>query len=304
MIENKASLTSLMSAFARAYHTEKASEPVFADGFAKRLFGEEEYKAMCGYVVGGLDFFAPDKKGEFAGSDEALNYLVNTQLAPTPVARAKYCEDALKTAVLTGTTQYVILGAGLDTFALREREFLNRFKVFEVDHPATQSDKRARIERADLSLPDNLLFVPVDFSRDDLKDKLLSSGFDPKKKTFFSWLGVSYYLSEEQIIKTLKSIAQISADGSTVVFDYADENLFTSKVRRVKNMLAMAAAGGEKMKSCFSYEQLEKLLEQQGFLIYELMCEQDIQSTYFQGKNDDEMSAFEHINYVMAVYKR
>ncbi|MGN1373458.1 MAG: class I SAM-dependent methyltransferase [Candidatus Coproplasma sp.] len=304
MIENKASLTALMSAFARAYHTENAKEPVFADGVAKRLFSDEEYKAMCGYVIGGLDFFAPDKKGEFKSGEETLKYLVNTQLAPTPVARAKFCEDALKTAVMTGTSQYVILGAGLDTFALREREFLNRFDVFEVDHPATQADKRARIDRAGLTVPDNLHFVPVDFAVDNLAQKLLASGFDPRKKTFFSWLGVSYYLTEEQIADTLKGIADISAEGSTVVFDYADENLFSSKVRRVQNMLAMAAAGGEGMKSCFANKQLEKLLEENGFLIYELMTERDIQSTYFEGKNDDEMSAFEHINYVTAVYKR
>ncbi|MGN0812168.1 MAG: class I SAM-dependent methyltransferase [Candidatus Coproplasma sp.] len=304
MIDNKASLTSLMSAFARAYHTENAKSPVFSDSVAKRLFNDEEYKAMCGYVVGGLDFFAPDKKGEFESGEETLKYLVNTQLAPTPVARAKYCEDALKTAVMTGTCQYVILGAGLDTFALREGEFLNKYSVFEVDHPVTQSDKRARIERAGLTLPNNLHFVPVDFTKDNLKERLLAAGFDPNKKTFFSWLGVSYYLTVEQIINTLKSIASISAEGSTVVFDYADENLFSSNVRRVQNMLAMAQAGGEGMKSGFSYQQLEKLLEERSFLIYELMTEQDIQSTYFEGRNNNEMSAFEHINYVTAVYKR
>lgn len=304
MIGNKASLTALMSAFARAYHTQNAELPVFADGAAKLLFSEEEYKAMCDYVTGGLDFFAPDKKGELSSSEQILKFLVNSQLAPTPVARAKYCEDALKTAVRTGTCQYVILGAGLDTFALREVEFLNKFPVFEVDHPATQSDKLARIERAGLTLPQNVHFVPVDFSKDDLKEKLLAAGFDPEKKSFFSWLGVSYYLTFEQISKTLKSIADLSAEGSTVVFDYADENLFKSKVRRVQNMLAMAAAGGEGMKSCFSYEQLEKLLEENGFLIYELMTEQDIQMQYLEGRNNDEMTAFEHINYVTAVFKR
>ena len=304
MIENKSSLTALMSAFARAYHTENATTPVFADSIAKQLFSEEEYRAMCGYVLGGIDFFAPDKKGEFKSGEEALKYLVNTQLAPTPVARAKFCEDALKTAVLTGTSQYVILGAGLDTFALREREFLNKFSVFEVDHPATQADKRARIDRAGLTLPEKQHFVPVDFAKDNLAQKLLDAGFDPKKKTFFSWLGVSYYLTIEQIANTLKSIADISADGSCVVFDYADENLFSSNERRVKNMLAMAQAGGEGMKACFSYEQLEKLLEENGFLIYELLTEQDIQNTYFKGKNNNEISAFEHINYVTAVYKR
>lgn len=303
MEENKARLTALMSAYARAYHTENAQTPVFCDGVAKKLFSEQEYNAMGGYVVGGLDFFAPDKKGEFFDPNKALDYLVNTQLAPTPVARAKFCEDSLKTAFKTGTTQYVILGAGLDTFAFRESELLKKYKVFEVDHPATQCDKRARVGRANLTVPQNLSFVPIDFAVDDLAQKLLAAGLDKNKKTFFSWLGVSYYLTEEQISKTLNSIAKISTDGSTIVFDYADDNLFSSKVKRVKNMLAMAAAGGEPMKSCFSYQQLEKLLEQHSFLIYELLTEQDIQRQYFEGKNDNKLTAFEHINYVTAVYK-
>ncbi|MGN1168515.1 MAG: class I SAM-dependent methyltransferase, partial [Acutalibacteraceae bacterium] len=121
------------------------------------------------------------------------------------------------------------------------------------------------------------------------------------KKSFFSLLGVSFYLTKEQFEATLESIAELSSDGSTLVFDYADEGLFDSGVKRVRNMLAMAAAGGEPMKSCFSYNELEKLLERHGFLIYELLTSPDIQSTFFDGHGG--MTAFENINYVTAVYK-
>lgn len=302
MDNNKVSITSLMSAFGRAYHVENAKHPVFADTKAKELMTEEEYKMIAGYILGGIDFFAPDKKGTFASDKDALRYLVYTQIAPTPLARARFCEDSLKTAMGTGTEQYVILGAGMDTFAFREPEFMAKYKVYEVDHPMTQKDKIDRIQRTDWAIPENLYFVPVDFSKDNLKEKLLNAGFDTTKKTFFSWLGVSYYLSTEEIESMLSCLSELSAEGSTLMFDYADEGLFTSKVKRVQNMIAMAAAGGEPMKSCFSYQTLEKLLEKYQFRIYELLAPEDIQSSYFVNRSD-ELTAFEHIAYVTAVIK-
>lgn len=301
-MNDKSSITALMSAFGRAFHTEKEHNPIFADTKAKELMTDEEYTSIGKYILGGIDFFAPDKKGTFESEEDALHYLVHTQIAPTPLARARFCEDNLKIAMLTGTTQYVILGAGMDTFAFRENDFMKKYKVFEVDHPQTQSDKIKRVNRANLEISDNLFYVAIDFSKDDLKSGLLKAGFDPTQKTFFSWLGVSYYLSEEEIETMLDNVASLSSEGSSLVFDYADENLFSSEVKRVQNMIAMARTGGEPMKSCFDYTKLEKLLEKHKFLIYELMTTQDIQAQYFKGRGN-ELTAFEHINYVTAVYK-
>lgn len=301
-MNDKASLTALMSAYGRAYHNETARTPVFSDTVARKLMTDGEFEKIGKYIVGGIDFFAPDKSNCFADDNEMLRYLVNTQIAPTPVARTRFCEEALKTAALTGTRQVVILGAGLDTFAFRNPRFTAKYPVFEVDHPLTQADKRERIARAKLSAPENLRFVPIDFSADDLCAGLADAGFDRTKKTFFSWLGVSYYLTVGQIGNMLLSLAEISADGSTLVFDYADEELFSSGVKRVQNMVAMAAAGGEPMRSYFNYAELESLLEKYGFLIYDLMSPQDIQERYFSAP-DCEMTAFEHIHYVTAVFK-
>lgn len=285
-----------MSAFGRAYHAQ-CETPVFADTQAKRLL--PEYEMMGEYVLSGMDFFAPERKGTFSDKGEALRYLMNTQIVPTPVARARFCEDSLFTALCTGTEQYVILGAGLDTFALRNK---GNVPVFEVDHPLTQEDKRERLANAGIEIPENLRFVPVDFTKDDLQEALLSSGFDPKKKTFFSWLGVSYYLSADDVERMLATLARLSAEGSSLVFDVADERLFSSPVRRVKNMLAMAQAGGEGMKSCFSYGELERLLEKYGFLIYEWLTPSQINEQYFANRTDD-LTAFEHICYANAVKK-
>ena len=301
-MENKASITALMSAFARAYHSQNSNEILFDDSMARALMTDEEYSMMRQYIISGIDFFAPDKKDSFGDDEEMLRWIVETQLAPTPLARAKFCDDSLKTAVMTGTEQYVILGAGLDTFAWRESELMQKLSVFEVDHPLTQKDKKQRLERAKLDMRENLHFVPVDFTKDNLRDRLAENGFDENKKTFFSWLGVSYYLSQDEIGGFLENLSSFAADGSTLLFDYADEDLFTSDVRRVQNMLAMAQAGGEPMKSCFSYGCLEKLLSKYNFLIYEFLSTNDIQGKYF-GNRTDFLTAFENINYALAVLK-
>ena len=228
---------------------------------------------------------------------------MNVHISPSPLCRAAYTERALKTDTLTGARQYVILGAGLDTFAFREPEFLSRYKVFEVDHPLTQADKLERISRAGWNIPENLKFVPVDFANDSLSEKLTESGFDRTVKSFFSWLGVTYYLSLEEIEKTLSSLSKICADGSSVVFDYPDENFFSSAENRVKNTIMMAKAGGEPMKSAFSYTELEKLLDEHGFLIYDLLTPADIQKNIID-KAGADMTAFEHVNYCLAARKR
>lgn len=301
-MENKASITSLMSAFARAFHTENEKHPIFADTLAKKLMTADEYKMIEKYVLGGIDFFAPEKKNTFTSGTEVVRYIVNTQLAPTPLCRAAYCERAMKTAAMTGTEQFVILGAGLDTFALRENKLLSKHKVFEVDYPLTQADKIQRIKHSNLTLPDNLTFVGVDFTKDNLSEKLLEAGYDRNRKTFFSWLGVSYYLYFNEIEGLFCTLKSLDAEGSTLLFDYADADLFAADEKRVKNMLAMAKAGGEEMRSCFDYMSIERLLSDNGFLIYEMLMPHDIQAKIIDPTGSD-IRAFEHINYIQSVLK-
>ena len=300
---NKTSITALMSAFGRAYHTQNVENPIFADTKVRELMTDEEHSMIADHILSGIDFFAPDKKDSFQNSEETLKYLVNTQIAPTPLARAAFCEEALKTSMQTGTEQYVILGAGLDTFAFREQDFLKRYEVFELDHPLTQKDKKERIKRAGWTLPEKLHFVPIDFTKDNIGDKLIEAGFKPEKKVFFSWLGVCMYLEQSAIEKVLQNLSALAADGSDLIFDYADDGLFQAEERRVQNMLAMAKAGGEEMKSCFDQMSLELMLSSHHFLTYEHLSRREIQNRFFSERND-WLSAFEHINYVHAVLKK
>lgn len=147
-MNQQASIAALMSAYARAFHAEHDPAPVFNDHLARQLMTDQEYADMSSYILSGVDFLAPEKKGCFANDCELLAHLVNAQFAPTPLARASFCEESLRTAFRTGTEQYVILGAGLDTFAFREKELVQAHQVFEVDHPLTQFAKRKRVERA------------------------------------------------------------------------------------------------------------------------------------------------------------
>ena len=301
-MNNKASITALMSSFGRAFHAENEDHPVFADYLAKGLMTEEEYAAVGSYIIGGARFFEPETDPEKQEPRELLRRLVNVHIAPSPLCRAAYTEQALKAAALTGTGQYVILGAGLDTFAFREKEFSSKHRVFEVDRPPTQADKKERIARAGWTIPANLTFVPVDFAKDSLTERLIACGFDPSAKSFFSWLGVTYYLSEEAIGKTLAELSSLCADGSELVFDYPDESFFDAAERRVQNTIMMAKAGGEPIQSSFSYSELEWLLKKYGFMIYELLTPGDIQRDII-GRAGAEMKAFEHVNYCLAVRK-
>lgn len=300
-MNNKASITALMSAFGRAFHAENESRPVFCDYLAEELLTEQEYAAVQGYILGGAQFFEPTATvGQ--NDQELLRTIVNVHVAPSPLCRAAYTEQALLAAEQKEKLQYVILGAGLDTFAFRQTEFTAKNKVFEVDHPLTQMDKLQRIARAGWQIPDNLTFVPVDFVKDSLAERLISSGFDPSAKSFFSWLGVTYYLSVQAIKSTLAALSELCANSSVLVFDYPDENYFSATERRVQNTIMMAQAGGEPMKSAFSDKELDKLLSDSGFQIAELLTPADIQKRVI-GKVGSDLKAFEHVNYCLAVKK-
>jgi methyltransferase (TIGR00027 family) len=136
------------------------------------------------------------------------------------VVRSRVAEDELAQSVARGVAQYVVLGAGLDTFAYRNPYPEGTLRVFEVDHPATQAWKRRRLAEGGIPTPPGLTFVPVDFERDDLASALRTAGLRADRPAFFSWLGVTLYLNTPSIVATLKLIAGAAGDGGGAVFDY------------------------------------------------------------------------------------
>jgi methyltransferase (TIGR00027 family) len=159
--------------------------------------------------------------------------------------RSRLAEDSLREAVGRGTTQYVVLGAGLDTFAYRQPGFGDRLTIFEVDQPSTQAWKIERLHEAGIDIPANLRFVPVDFNSGSLGNALAAAGFDRKAPAFFAWLGVNYYLPRESILETMRYIAG-QEPTSEVIFDIALEESavpahFVETYRQLRREMSRAA---------------------------------------------------------------
>jgi methyltransferase (TIGR00027 family) len=203
-------------------------------------------------------------------------------------ARSRFAEDELAAAIKRGVRQYVILGAGLDTFAYRNPHQSVPLEIFEVDYPTTQASKQARLAAAGISVPDALRFVPVDFEAQTLAGQLRLAGFRADEPAFFSWLGVSMYLTPEIVMATMKFVVSSSAGGGGIVFDYITPfatQRFSMRLRLRLLALRLAAAG-EPWKSFFDPDGLRGQLEQIGFTHVTDMGPDSINARYYGGRTD------------------
>ena len=198
--------------------------------------------------------------------------------------RTRFAEDALAAAVEDGTTQLVVLGAGLDTFAYRS-PYGAGLRVFEVDYPATQLWKRERLRDAGIAVPDWVTYAPVDFERKMMAEGLAGAGFDGNKATYFTWLGVVPYLTEEAIWTTLGFVAGVRG-GAQVVFDYGDPpETMDAETRAAHDVRARRVeAIGERWVSYFEAEPLREKLLGLGFLDVEDMRPGQMVERFFPGR--------------------
>ncbi len=200
-------------------------------------------------------------------------------------ARSRFTEDQLAQAFAGGVAQYVVLGAGLDTFAYRNA--FPSLHVFEVDFPATQEWKRFMLAEAEIPIPANLTFVPLDFEHKALTAGLLEAGFDATQPAFFGWLGVAPYLTVEAFRATLTAIADLPS-GSGLCFDYAfPPATLTGRRREVFDLLsARVAAAGEPFRLFFSPPEIERELLTAGFARVEHCDSARLNQLYFDGRAD------------------
>jgi methyltransferase (TIGR00027 family) len=203
------------------------------------------------------------------------------------VVRSRVAEDELARAVEQGIRQYVVLGAGLDTFAYRNPHKATGLRVFEVDHPSTQQWKRRCLSDAGISVPDNLVFAPVDFEHATLAQGLAEAGFHSEQPTCFSWLGVTMYLTEAAIMGTLGFVASLP-QGSSICFDYRVAASMLNPIERVigEVMAQRAAAVGEPWVSAFDPAQLQKQLLQLGFREAENLDPEVLNRRYLYRRKD------------------
>jgi len=205
------SRTALMVARQRAAHQLLDHGSILYDPFAMKILLEDEKDVL-----------------QFANGHPlaSIGRLFTT-------ARSRIAEDALSRAVERGIRQVVILGAGLDTFALRNPHGAQQIRIYEVDHPATQAWKLERLAEAQIALSPGLIVVPVDFERDDVGEKLVAAGFQQNSPAFFTWLGVVPYLTQDAIGRTLDYMSSIQ--NSEVVFDYMEPpEGFSEELRQIE----------------------------------------------------------------------
>jgi methyltransferase (TIGR00027 family) len=266
MEEGKFSRTAQRVAIRRAAHQLLDQPRVLDDPLALRIIGTEAAKELRSN---------PKEHHAFSRAFRAFM-----------AARSRYAEDELARGVGHGVAQYVVLGAGLDTFAYRNPH--PGLRVFEVDHPDTQAWKREQLQAAGIEIPRSLTFVPVDFEQQTLADGLQQCGFDAKAASFFSWLGVTPYLTHGACMTTLSFIARMPA-GSGVVFDFAiDRKLLNVGQRMALDALSQrVAAAGEPFQLFFDPGKLQDELTRMGFHRTEFLQREQLNARYFKDRTDD-----------------
>jgi methyltransferase (TIGR00027 family) len=260
------SRTAGRAALLRAAHQLLDRPPILDDPIAIRLVDVEQAAAL-------------------RADPRAFDTPAARRLRTSIAIRSRYAEDSLADAVRRGVRRYVILGAGLDSFAYRNP--FPDLRVYEVDAPATQAWKRQRLRDAGLEPPGSLTFVPVDFETERLAEAMRRAGIDAREPTFISWLGVTVYLTREAVMDTLAWVASL-ASGSEIVFGYAipPSSLGERGRAAVERIAARAAAAGEPWRTFFEPAVLRRDLERLGFSAIDEMTPEYAFERYLRDRVD------------------
>jgi methyltransferase (TIGR00027 family) len=271
------SRTAVLTAVARAVHREEPPPWVIDDYLAQPLAGQEGRALL-----------------DRLRAEVPRPHLV--AFSRWMCVRARFPEDIAGQAAATGTTQYVILGAGLDSFAYRRGDLLRRLRVLEVDHPATQVRKRRRLAELGIQPPAGLVFAPVDFEHQTLQDGLAQAGFDFGQLAVVSWVGVTMYLTLDAIHATLATLAGCHP-GSRVVLTYnlPPAALTGSTAQIAATFAALAADMGEPFLSRFHPTGIAQMLHNHGFGQITDFGPDQARVAYFPGQADVEIAGAQRL---------
>jgi methyltransferase (TIGR00027 family) len=268
MEQDHASLTARRVAISRAEHQFVDNPKILDDPLALRIIGARS-------------------ASDIRSGRRRLETRFSRYLRAFVVARSRIAEDELADAVKRGVRQYVILGAGLDTFAYRNPHSASMLRVFEVDHPGTQAWKRKQLHEAAITIPESLTFVPVDFETQELADRLREVGFKTDEPSFFSWLGVTMYLTGETVLTTMKYVAALPR-GSGIVFDYIVSPSSLSFVHRLalRALAQRVTVVREPWQTFFDPDSLISDLRTIGLTRIEDVVPEEINSRFFSNRTD------------------
>ena len=279
MEEGQPSRSAIFAAMSRAAHLILDDEPkILRDNLALGFCGMQDEAELS---------------SAFQALQTQIGQLTTPELAQSfiqsyrgfAVVRQRYPEDELEKALERGISQYVILGAGLDSFSYRSRDLEDKLRVFEVDLPAMQRWKKARLQELNIFLPRNLAFVPVDFEKHNLTEELIAAGYRSEIPVFFSWLGVTHFLTESAIFQTLSEVAS-TVPGSEIVFDYVlQESLLRNGDRQI--IATLRANPGEPWLSLFNPVNLAERVKEIGYSEVWDFGPEEANELYFKGRTDE-----------------
>jgi len=265
------SRTALSAALMRAIHGRRDPVPLLDDPWGDRLVSDAEKTALHDRIVERLDAQTRARLAALPSRNHVLDVVLRRH--PTyggVVLRSRWAEDALAAAVARGVRQYVLLGAGFDSFIVRQPAFAEALTIVEIDLPATQAMKRERLAATGAVVPANVRFVAADLAREPLAGVLARGGFDAGVPAFFAWLGVTIYLTREANLATLGGVAWAAAPGSEIAFTYVDERaLEAGRSDVMARLRAGPAALGEPWLSGFDPRTLGRTLRGVGLELIE-----------------------------------
>jgi methyltransferase (TIGR00027 family) len=270
MSDRKVSLTALGAAYLRAVHQLLDAQPrILDDPFV-------------------LSLLAPAALQQISNPAYRYRTIETRALRAHIVLRSRFAEDRLAAAVRRGISQYIILGAGFDTFALRQPSWAQALRILEVDHPGTQAEKLSRLSASGLTMPQNAHFANIDFEHESLRDGLLRYHVLLNEPAFFSWLGVTMYLKEDAIDAVLRSVVSFPA-GSEIVLTFtqlSEPGLNNSNKSR-SLLASLVSSLGEPFLSFFEPEAIETKLRNCGFSKVEFLSSAEAEIRYFRHRPND-----------------
>lgn len=278
MKAGRVSRTAEAAAALRANHHLNAHDPVFSDTYAYAMTNAR-WRLLLNNSL-----FRKTINSSFMNKNLG-------KLTGQVVGRARYAEDWLFEALKRGEiSQYVLIGAGLDSFVLRLAEQYPQLQIYEVDHPDTQKTKIEKLKQVSKStqLPANVEFVSIDFEKEKLSDALLRRTYDTKSPAFFSWLGTTHYLHPETTLATLRNIALIACSNSELVMDYSVDYKVLKGLESFGAQFVMQFTRlmKEPLLGAFKPKDLHQKVEKMGYIVVEDLSGSDITERYFNQRPD------------------
>lgn len=288
-------LTTLVSTFVRAYHQNDNNLKVYKDEYANLIITSNEYNQIENELVKGINFFNPNFHGT---KEESLKWIINNILGPSVIGRQAFLIDSLKKSIELGCKEYLSFASGYDTSTYAD--YLKTIKVFEIDKPTIIDDKIKRVERSKIN-NNHITYLKCDFSTNNYLDTIINSTYNSNSISFSSLMGISYYLTKEEFTNLIKNISSITCGGSSIMFDYPtikSSNNFQEQ---------LASSANEEMKSKYTYQEIEKILEDNNFLVYEHLDYTKMNNNYYYNYNtlnpDNLLLAKDDVEYILAVKK-